>query len=327
MKRLLVLLVMLAMLVGMLAVGHAEDKKYTFGYIWFDIENEWEQYNFACFKDGATRMGVDVVEVMTDVGDPAKALAGAEDLINRGVDALGIFTITPELDAAIAEMANAAGIPITFMNAAPAEGDFDYVSAVYTSYYDCGYALSKYWSENLPGAKIFFCLGALGMGITEPYLDAFEDAKEEYGGTWEVAGQMETDWTVEQAVNNMQNFLQSGKEFDAVFCATEHQSTGVISVLKDADLFGKVPIFTTGGGPTGLPMLENGDVTGTATAPVSLQGYIAFRDLWWAVNGYEAPKVSYIPAIFVTKDNIDDAIPWEPSDAGIAYIGGFDFPE
>ena len=326
MKRLFALMLALVLLLGVAMVGQAEEKV-TFGYIWFDIENEWEQYNFMCFKDGATRMGVEVVEVMTDVGDPAKALAGAEDLIARGVDALGVFTITPELDAAIAELCNAADIPVTFMNAAPAEGDFEYVSAVYTSYYDCGWALAEYWSKNLPNAKIFFCLGALGMGISEPYLDAFEDAKEEFGGTWEVAGQMETDWSVEQAVNNMQNFLQSGKEFDAIFCATEHQSTGVISVLKDAGLFGQVPIFTTGGGPTGLPMLENGEVNGTATAPVSLQGYIAFRDLWWAVNGYEAPKVSYIPAIFVTKENIGDAIPWEPSDAGIEYIGGFDFPE
>ncbi len=326
MKKMVTLVITLALLFSLAVVGQAEGGK-TFGYIWFDIENEWEQYNFACFKDGAERCGVNVVEVMTDVGDPAKALSGAEDLINKGVDALGVFTITPELDAAIAELANAADIPITFMNAAPAEGDFDYVSAVYTSYYDCGWALGKYWSENLPNAKIFLCLGALGMGITEPYLDAFEDARAEFGGTWEIAGQMETDWTVEQAVNNMQNFLQSGKAFDAVFCATEHQSTGVISVLKDADLFGTVPIFTTGGGPTGLPMLENGEVNGTATAPVSLQGYIAFRDLWWAVNGYEAPKVSYIPAIFVTKENIEDAIPWEPSDAGVAYMGGFDFPE
>lgn len=332
MKRwlgLLVVVIMLTTAATCTAVAEQtteENKDYTFGYIWFDIENEWEQYNFACFKDAADRVGVDIVEVTTDVGDPAKALAGAEDLITKKVDALGIFTITPELDVAIAKLANEADIPITFMNAAPAQGDFEYVSAVYTSYYECGYELAKYWSLNMPDAKIFFNLGALGMGISEPYLEAFEDAKEEHKGTWENVGQMETDWTVEKAVNNMQNFLQSGKEFNAVFVATEHQATGVISVLKDADLFGKVTIFTTGGGPTGLKMLENNEVTGTATAPVSLQGYLAFRDLWWAVNGYTAPKFSYVPAIFITKENIHEAISWEPSDAGLEYIGGLDFP-
>ena len=76
MKKMVTLVITLALLFSLAVVGQAEGGK-TFGYIWFDIENEWEQYNFACFKDGAERCGVNVVEVMTDVGDPAKALSGA----------------------------------------------------------------------------------------------------------------------------------------------------------------------------------------------------------------------------------------------------------
>ncbi len=302
-----------------------EKEDYMFGYVWFDIENEWEQYGFACFSDAAEKKGVEIVEITTDVGDPAKALSGVEDLISKEVDAIAIFTITPELDAQCAKLANEADIPIMFMNALPAEGDYEYVSAVYTKYYDCGYPVGQFLSENWGNdSKVFFCLGALGMGITEPYLDAFDDAKADFNGQWEKVGEAETNWTVEKAINVTENFVQSGVEFDTIFCATEHQTTGVISVLKDAGLYGEIKIITTGGGPTGIKMLEAGEVDAITTAPVSLQGYYGFRDLWWAVNGATPPKETNIPAIFITKENIDDYISWEPSDKAIEYIGGLD---
>ncbi len=304
--------------------GSDSEKQLTFGYVWYDSEDEWNQYDFSCFKDAADKKGVKVIDIDPKANGEA-ALNAMQDLISQGVDGISVFTITPELDVQCAKLANKAGIPIAFENSKPAESDIDYISCVACNYDDIGYAVGDFISKEWPGSKVFYATGAFGMGIVELYIEGFEKAIADNGNKFEVVGQSETDWMSSGGMDVTETFIQSGTEFDVVFANSEQIAIGVLNALKEAGIEKNVKIIATGGGPNGVEMLKNNEIQADATAPVSIQGYISFKNLWTYINGNPNPeKFNSLPIIVVTPDNLDKLISWKPSPSAIEYIGGLD---
>ncbi len=297
----------------------------VFGNITYSRRDIWTNYSILAFEYIADQMGVETI-VLDPEGDMERAMAAMEDLITRGVDGINVFTITPELSATMIEMANDAGIPITIENSLPAEYAENYISCVACQYDDIGYAAGAYISETYPGAKLFYVMGAPGMGITELYEEGLDKALEEYG-TIELISTQPTDWGAEQAMNVTQNAIQAGLEFDVIFANNEQMATGVINALEDAGLLGEIPIIATGGGPHGLELIEQGLLDASITAPVSLQGLITFKNLYeYVVHGIEPPLFIPLPVIPISQENLDEAISWEITDENyelaLEIIGG-----
>ncbi len=316
----LVSLVFLSLLVVMPGMAEAKDQL-VFGNICFSRVDVWNSYSIKAFEYAGKKMGVKTI-VLDPEGQMEKAIAAMEDLINKKVDGISVFTMTPDLDVTLAKMAKEAGIPITFENSMPGP-EAEYIAVVACRYEDIGYAAGKFISETWPGSKLFYVMGQPGMNITEPYEEGLHRALEEFK-TVELVGTQPTDWGAEKAMNVTQNFIQAGKEFDVIFANNEQMAQGVINALKDAGLYGKIKIVATGGGPVGLKMIESGQIDATMGAPVSLQGLITFRNLYQYLQGKTPPKFTPLPIIPVTADNVADAISWEVSDAAIEYIGGLE---
>ncbi|WZL73950.1 sugar ABC transporter substrate-binding protein [Clostridiaceae bacterium 35-E11] len=298
-----------------------EEKKMVFGNICRSRNDVWNNYSIKAFEYAAEQKGVETIVIDPD-GNMEKAVAAMEDLITKKVDGISVYTMTPELDVTLAQMAKEAGIPITFENSLPGE-EAEYVGTVACQYEDIGYAAGKFISETYPGSKLFYCMGQPGMNITEPYEEGLHKALEAFG-TVELVATQPTDWGAEQAMNVTQNLIQSGQEFDVVFANNEQMATGVLNALKDAGLDEKVKIVATGGGPDGLEMIREGEIDATMSAPVSLQGLITFRNLWQHINGKTPEKFTPLPVIPVTKENVEEAVSWEVSPAAVEYIGGLD---
>jgi ABC-type sugar transport system substrate-binding protein len=311
------LVLMLAVALPLFSEGQAEkeegEEELVFGNIAFSRSDVWNNYSIENFNWAAEKMGVETV-VLDAQRETDRAISSMEDLISRGVDGVSVFTITPDLDVRLAKMANEADIPVTFENSKPAEGDYDHIAVVACQYEDIGYAAGKYVNENYPGSKMFYVMGQPGMNITERYQEGLHRALEEYGKV-ELVGTQPTDWGAEQAMNVTQNAIQAGKEFDIIFANNEQMAQGVINALKDAGMFGEVKIIATGGGPTGIEMIKEGELDATMGAPVSIQGMATFLVLYnYIVKGEEPPQEFIpVPIIPVTQENVDETITWEPS--------------
>ncbi|MCK5735973.1 MAG: substrate-binding domain-containing protein, partial [Spirochaetaceae bacterium] len=134
-------------------------------------------------------------------------------------------------------------------------------------------------------------------------------------------------WDTETALNVTQDVIASGEKFDVIFANNEAMAVGCYNALKDAGMDGEIPIVSTGGGPTGVQMLKDGIIQATIAGPVSLQGLYLFKAMYLnSVKGITPPE-TYIkpPGVQpITVDNLDDNIPWEPSDDLIEMIGGLD---
>lgn len=329
-SRLLVLFLLSIFIISLSAVvvtaDNNSDEQLVFANITWRRSDIWTNYSVEAFNYAAEQKGVETV-VRDPEGDTQKALAALEDVINMGVDGISVFTITPELDATMARKANEAGIPITFENSLPAEGDYDYISTVACEYSRIGYAAGEYISKNYPGSKLFYVMGAPGMGITNRYQEGLHAALEDYG-TVELVVTQPTDWGAEESLNVTQNVIQSGKEFDVIFANNEQMASGVVRALKDEDMFGEIPIIATGGGPHGLDMIRDGEIEATMSAPVSIQGLVTFKNLWRAVaceqSEDQIPKFTPVPIIPVTQENVEETISWEVDETAIDFIGGLD---
>jgi ribose transport system substrate-binding protein len=150
-----VLLVALFSLLVFGVVFAEENEKLTFGYIAFSRKDIWNNYSILAFEYAAKQKGIETI-VLDPEGNLEKAVSSMEDLITKKVDGISVFTMTPELDVTMAEMSNAAGIPITFENSLPAENTPNYISCVACQYDDIGYAAGKYINEAYPGSKLFY---------------------------------------------------------------------------------------------------------------------------------------------------------------------------
>ena len=296
-------------------------KKLKFGEIAHDRALEWVNYGVQNFEYTCEQLGVEPV-VIDAQNDMEKVLAGMEDLLSQDVDAVSVYSFSPDLDARVAQMARDAGIPIVFENAVPADSvDRDAVTCC--TYYDIGYAAAKMIGDKYPGSKFVYIMGQPGMNITEPYNDGIAAAIAD-GADTEMVESAATNWPAEEGMNATQNLIQSGKEFDVIFANNEQIAQGVVKALDAAGLKDKIPIIATGGSPLGVEMLESGDLYGTIAAPTSYMGALSAKKLYDLTNGKAVEEMTYLPLLPATKEEIDQIIPWTPGAEVIEAIGGLD---
>jgi ABC-type sugar transport system substrate-binding protein len=325
MKKIIVLCVVLLLSVGVLSFGTVEkavgQEKFVFGYVAYQMIDVWNAYTVKGFQYAAKAKDVEVI-VLDPEGSQEKSLAAVEDLITRDVNAINYYPITPELARTVIQMLNKEKIPVAIENMAPAEGPGEPVSVVYNGYDNMGYMVAKFLCEKFPGKKIYFVEGQRGMGIVELYMEGFDRALEEFG-TIEMVGAQPTNWTQDEAMSVAQNVLQSGLEFDIMVANNEDMAKGVLKAVKEADKFGEILVMGGGGGglPDGLELVKKGELVATTNTAPSLQGALAFKSLWQAVNGETPEKNVLLPITIITKDNIDKSVAWEPDQTLLDSIG------
>ena len=292
---------------------------FRFGQIGHDRGIEWVNYGVMNFEYACNEMGVEPVLVDAQ-NNMEKVLAGIEDLLSQGVDAVSVYSFSPDLDLRVSQQARDAGIPIVFENAIPAD-NVDRDGVVCCTYFDIGYAVAEFIGDMYPGARFFYIMGQPGMNITEPYVDGINQAIAD-GADCEMVGTAPTNWTAEEAMNQTQNTLQSGVEFEVIFANNEQIAQGVLSALDDAGLKGSIPVFATGGSPLGIEMLQSGELDATMAAPTSFMGMMAAKMLATLVTGGTVDALINVPLTPATLANIDDIVPWVPGPKVVEAVGG-----
>ena len=293
--------------------------QYRFGQIAHDRAIEWVNYGVMNFEYACNEMGVEPVLVDAQ-NNMEKVLAGIEALLSQGVDAVSVYSFSPDLDQRVAQAARDAGIPIVFENAIPAD-NVDRDGNVCCTYFDIGYAVAQFIGDMYPGSRFFYIMGQPGMNITEPYVDGIEAAIAD-GADCTMVGTAPTNWTAEESMNATQNTLQSGIEFEVIFANNEQIAQGVLKALDDAGLKGDIPVFATGGSPLGIEMLQNGDLDATMAAPTSFMGMTAAKMLATLVTGGTVEPLVNVPLTPATLANIDEIVPWDPGPKVVEAVGG-----
>lgn len=120
MKRLLAVVLTLALALSMCVVSFAEDKKWVIGFANIAEEVELQIQVRESMIKAAEELGAEIVLANNEY-DGAKAVRNADDMITKGVDAFIEFNIDESVGPVIMEKMNEAGIP-TFAVDIPMEG-------------------------------------------------------------------------------------------------------------------------------------------------------------------------------------------------------------
>ncbi|TRY17663.1 sugar ABC transporter substrate-binding protein [Tessaracoccus rhinocerotis] len=305
------------------AEGPKNGESYVFGNIAYNMKDVWNKYSADAFEFATGHVDEPVEVITLDAENSLeKSVSLMEELIAKDVDGISVFPISPEQAATLGQMAADAGIPVTFENTLPDLEESEYVSVIAAEYDLIGEEAMNYIAETYPGANVLFVAGAKGGGVYETYQEGIDRAMAELGNEITIVDTVHGDWETELAMNVTADAINAGTEFDVVFANNEQMGKGVKNALDEAGI-GDVPIVATGGGPDGLKMIEDGDITATMSAPVSLQGLTTFKNLYqFVVLGNTPEKFTPLPIIPVDASNIAEAVSWEPSDSAVEYIGG-----
>ena len=297
MKKVLVLVLALAMVLGCMAAVAEGDK---IGYTCMDGTNP-----FFVALEGAIR---EVVEANGDELislDPQnsneKQLALIEDMISQGIVAMFVNPvdkdgITPGLDAL-----KDAGIPMFGFDTEVAEMDY-LVTYAGSDNYNAGYVCGLDLVEKLPDGGPIIVLDSPTMQSVVDRTDGFLAAIDGHG--FEVVAQIDCMGNQEQGNLNGTDALIANPDAVAIFGGNDPTALGAAAAAEAAQ--SDCLIYGVDGSPDIKALIADGKVTGTgAQSPMTIGKTIA--ELYYKWKAGEAVEARYpIETFMINSDNIEE---------------------
>jgi ribose transport system substrate-binding protein len=316
MNRKLFVLVTLVVIVGVLLPGCAQqqaEEPLTIAYI-RPTNEPYYKYGFDGAEMMGTAMGVEVVGFVSDM-KAERELASVEDAITQKVDGIVLMSVSSTAMTSSINKAAEAGIPI-YMIFGYNEDLLD--KMVGTVQADCnlsGGIIGEWVANNVPEGEVAVIMGLPGRGDAECYRDAFQGEMEK-NPNLELVASVPGDWNRQKAFDQMQNLITSNPDLKAVFVQNEDMSLGAIQALKEAGKENDVLIVSQNGAPYGLESIAADGIKATVGWSPSQEAALAMRLLVEHLRGETQDfKLTITPMKVITKDNVDEATPWEPTEA------------
>ena len=317
MGRITVAVLVLAVLAAGLAFagggGEAPKAKkdLTFAYVKpFGIQ--WYAYLGDAFDFAAKQYGVKTMQAISEYNQN-KEIAAIEDFIIKEPDAIALGSVSGDSSQLAAQKCNEAKIPLFIENSSFASGPGKIVADLEFDWKGLGVMAAKVTAENWPKSKVFVVTGVIGTGPIDMFLEAFQAEAKARNLT--IVGIQNGQYKHEEAYKITQDLIQSGKAFDVIWGNCDGMGQGIIQAVKEAGLLGKKVILTTNGSPLCLASLEKGELNGTINYSPGFHGLLLFLSMYEYMTKGKTPELVYLPMKFVTKKNINDAMPWDSANA------------
>ena len=291
---------------GSLATASTKGKK--IGFINAGPDDYYAQFG-QTLKAVAGLYEMSVTEVNSDY-KPEKELANVQDMISKGVDAIAVITAGAAGSSASIKAANDAKVPIFFIAGKPdLQPGTELTGHVTDNFVIMGYKIGQWVAQNYPKAICVNIPGFLGQGPAEGELVGFQLALDEANmGTATLLKSAE--WQRTLAIPITQDLIASGRPFDVVFAANEETAAGVMQVFDELNVKGKI-IVSNNGKEEAWQWMKDGKMAATVPNPPSLNADLCVQQIVRYFNKQKFEKyLQIMPFAVLTKDNVDQAIPW-----------------
>ncbi|MFG1664038.1 sugar ABC transporter substrate-binding protein [Streptomyces sp. Y7] len=236
--------------------------------------------------------------------DAGTELSNIEDMISRSVDALIVQTVNVDaLDGDIAK-ARAAGIPIYLTSVATSDMS-DVLGAAVVDLKKVG-GLDAGWIEKDAAGKdvtVGIVAGAPGAA-SDLLVGGFQAA---LPANAKVVANQPGMFNPAKAQDVAENMIQAHPDLDYAFVANEEMG---LAVRKAFDAAGAedVKIVTVNGTEDGLAAVEDGRFSATVANSAMTIGRTAVKNAIGLLDDDKSvDKISDIPLVLVTKDNVSEA--------------------
>ena len=296
MKKVLVLVLALAMLLGCTAMAEGN----LIGYTCMDGTNP-----FFVTLEGAIR---EVVEANGDELislDPQNSnenqISQIEDLISRGI--VAIFLNPVDRDGVIAglDLLKEANIPIFGFDTEVADMSY-LVSYAGSDNYNAGYVCGVDLAEKCPDGGEIIVLDSPTMQSVVDRTDGFLQAIEDSGVPFEIVAQIDSMGNQEQGNLNGTDALTANPDAIAIFGGNDPTALGAYAAAEAAG--SDALIYGVDGSPDVKALVAEGGITGTgAQSPINIGKTIAEVYYQW-LAGEEVEERYPIETFMINADNV-----------------------
>ncbi|MFJ4620880.1 sugar ABC transporter substrate-binding protein [Streptomyces sp. NPDC088812] len=236
--------------------------------------------------------------------DAGTELSNIEDMIARNVDALIVQTVNVDaLEGDIAK-AKAAGVPIYLTSVATSDMD-DVLGAAVVDLKKVGGMDADWIEKDAAGkdVKVGIVAGAPGAA-SDLLVGGFKDA---LPATAKVVANQPGMFNPAKAQDVAENMIQANPDLDYAFVANEEMA---FAVRKAFDAAGAkdVKIVSVNGTEDGVAAVKDGRLSATVANSAMTIGQTAVKSTVGLLDKKEGvDKISDIPLVLVTKDNVSEA--------------------
>lgn len=262
-----------------------------------------QYFTSAMYEYQATEaQDVDLEVVFAD-DDAAKQYSQVETFISKEVDAIIIQPVDKTQCAAAVDLAADAGIPLITLNTVTD-------STRNTAHVGCDDVESgRLQLERIievcgPDAKIGYVDATLGHSAQVLRAQGYEEVLSENPGV-ELVVHDTGNWSAEESMRLVENWLQSGKEFDAILCMADCQLTGVLTAVENAGMLDQITLAGMDCDPVIMEAIKAGKVDCSIWQDGLAQGEYALRLAIEAAQGKEISDY-IIPYEVCTKENVEE---------------------
>ena len=282
-----------------------EGKKLRIGYLSMTEQNQFNVNMGDALRDVAASYG-DAIDLMcTDARSLIpQQLSQAEDMINEGMDAIIVFPIDQEASAPVVSAIDESGIPFVLMNTFTNNKE---LADVYCGVNDveAGQIAIQIMAETLGGeGNIYVMEGLLGDPANEYRREGVETEIKNYPNM-SIGSMHAADWDRGKAMSLMEDWINSGEDFDGLVCMNDEMAISAILALEAA---GRDDVIVIGidAIEEAQQMVKEGRMHATILQSAEGQGGGAMNLAIALALGLEVEPEYLVPWVAITAENVDD---------------------
>ncbi len=310
-RKILSVILSLATIASMTSFGgnmvfaeESDNKDITIGVTLQGNQSGFIQYIatgiFEYQKNEAPDITLDVVYADDDA---AKQLSQVETFVGQGVDAIIINPVDRVQGASAVDAAADAGIPIITVNTTT---DSDKNAAhVGSDDVEAG----RMQMEEIIGVigekgKVAYVDAALGHSAQVGRSQGYEEVLKEHPDV-ELVAHDTGNWSADESMRLVENWLQAGNEMDAILCMADCQLVGVLTAVESAGKLGEIVLSGMDCDPVIMDAIKEGTVESSIWQDGIAQGENSLKLAIEAAKGNEVEDLM-VPYEICNGDNIDE---------------------
>jgi ABC-type sugar transport system substrate-binding protein len=278
-------------------------KSYTIGVLVPQLTNPHFLAQAYGYIDEAERVGAKVI--LHDAGGYQyvdKQIAQMEDLIASKVDAICLVATSGPGTVPVVDRAAAAGVPVINVNVMTSNEKV--AIRIRSDDTVIGETMAKFLHEQLRKGNVVMQSAVAGASAFELRAKSFREWITKNSPGIRILGERHSLNTPDQGLKNMEDFLQTFPQVDAVYNSADFVAIGAAQALKAVGKAGKVMIVTADFQPDTERLVREGVITQAVVQQPVTMGRWAVRAAINILEKREVPKVLYTPILSVTKDSI-----------------------
>lgn len=257
----------------------------------------------------AARMGVKTIVTNAD-GSASKQMSDLESLITQKPDVILISSVDNTSGITLVEKAHAAGIKVLEMRGVVSDAidvSFLGISEDVMAQRKASYLEQQLLKNPNLRYNIGYIFGSPEMVLQLKRIDGIKALADKYPDRVRLVVQAYGNWRSDQAMNIMEDWLQTYPNLNCIAAASDDMALGVISALKGAKKLEQFTIVSIDGSGPGCQAVADGSLSATVMMnnPMEAKAMMgSCINLAWDLFTQKYLSIGPEGSILVTKENV-----------------------